>query len=88
MVFSILFAFKSNLEMIVRVINILQVLVLRKKIVIHEIQYFVKKKREREKDLSQFVSSMCVLIPLLETLTHFWNNESHSCDHSDYEEAL
>lgn len=58
--------------MIVRVINILQALVLRKKIVIHEIQYFVKKKgREREKDLSQFVSSMCVLIPLLETLTHF-----------------
>lgn len=50
MVFSILFAFKSNLEMIVRVINILQVLVLRKKIVIHEIQYFVKKKgRERER---------------------------------------
>ena len=48
MVFSILFAFKSNLEMIVRVINILQVLVLRKKIVIHEIQYFVRKKRERK----------------------------------------
>lgn len=34
--------------MIVRVINILQVLVLRKKIVIHEIQYFVRKKRERK----------------------------------------
>lgn len=43
-------SFKSNLEMIVRVINILQVLVLRKKIVIHEIQYFVKKKRERERE--------------------------------------
>ena len=62
MVFSILFAFKSNLEMIVRVINILQALVLRKKIVIHEIQYFVKKKRERERKIYHNLFHPCVYL--------------------------
>lgn len=53
-------SFKSNLEMIVRVINILQVLVLRKKIVIHEIQYFVKKKgRERERFITICFIHVC-----------------------------
>lgn len=64
----------------------LQVFVFWKKIVIHEIQYFVKK-RERERFITICFIHVYV-IPLLETLTYFWNNESHSCDHSDYEEAL
>lgn len=47
--------------MIVRVINILQVLVLRKKIVIHEIQYFVKKK-ERERKIYHNLFHPCVYL--------------------------
>lgn len=54
-------SFKSNLEMIVRVINILQALVLRKKIVIHEIQYFVKKK-ERERKIYHNLFHPCVYL--------------------------
>lgn len=48
--------------MIVRVINILQALVLRKKIVIHEIQYFVKKKRERERKIYHNLFHPCVYL--------------------------
>lgn len=49
--------------MIVRVINILQALVLRKKIVIHEIQYFVKKKKgERERKIYHNLFHPCVYL--------------------------